>query len=492
MIRFTATLALLFLVLASAAQKTGITLNGKVTDKESGQSLSGISVYINNTTFSTQTDKNGGFKLENIPLTTVELTFSAINYQMEVLKLNEKDILTNLDIRLGKNTTTLTEVVIAAQAGKNGWDLYGSTFRTDFLSYSPFSKKCDILNPQVIKFTNDKKSNILKAHAKEPLKIRNKALGYDITYWLEEYEHRFGQELVLFKGFTQFAEMNGNQKQKEQWQKNRETAYNGSLAHFLKAVYDNKTADEGFIVNLIKPVSFKDLKLYIPAATDSIDMDNTKQLFAFVEQLYQNEDSTKNFLKKLSKWDNSLVQNEPLVALVHLPGGGYNACFFIKNPANTKQALIYMYKINDLQQLSLIDWMNAGAIIPDENEIARIKSRQGLSPEQKNGMKVMLFYSKPLQTQDFVLVKDGAAHLKFTDSWQVTYTRERTEKEYIKATSFENKNAAWQQSVLSMGTAQPVVIMPNGYYTDTYSLVKGAYWSYEKTDKLLPFDYVDK
>ncbi|MGE9310350.1 carboxypeptidase-like regulatory domain-containing protein [Niabella sp. CJ426] len=56
-------------------QPNEIVLTGKVTDKESGVALQGISVYVNNTTFSTQTDKDGSFRLANIPLFNFELVF---------------------------------------------------------------------------------------------------------------------------------------------------------------------------------------------------------------------------------------------------------------------------------------------------------------------------------------------------------------------------------------------------------------------------------
>ncbi len=490
MMRLTVTITLLFIMLGAAAQTPGLILKGKVTDKESGQPLAGISVYINNSTFSTQTDGNGWFELNNIPFTRVELRFSAINYQMEALQLGEQDFSRDIHIHLLKNTTTLSEVVITAPLDNNSWELYGSTFKTDFLSYSSFSALCDILNPRVLRFRNIKNTNTLKALAREPLLIRNKALGYEITYWLEEYEHRFGPELVLFKGFTRFTEMKGNTKQQKQWKENRKTAYNGSLGHFLKAVYDNKTTDEGFIVNLLKTINYKDLNLYIPFATDSLNTGNAKQLSGFASQFYSKEDSIQYFLQKLKHWMNTTPNDTPLIINTRLPDGKYQACFLVKNNDNKQQLFAYTYHLSEPGQWNLVDWKNAGAIIPDEGEISRIRNQQHLSSQQKEGMKIKLFFANPLRTEDFVQRKEGVAGLQFTESWQVTYTREPTEKEYIRATNFSNKNTGMQYSVLSMRSGPPVDIMANGYYTDAYSLIKGAYWSYEKLDKLLPVNYI--
>ncbi|ULT41533.1 carboxypeptidase-like regulatory domain-containing protein [Niabella defluvii] len=77
-----------FGVLPGVCQSNTFSLNGKVTDKESGLALEGISVYINNTTYSTQTDKDGSFRLAAIPLVNFELIFSAVNYETQTMRID--------------------------------------------------------------------------------------------------------------------------------------------------------------------------------------------------------------------------------------------------------------------------------------------------------------------------------------------------------------------------------------------------------------------
>src|SRR5690606_12732663 len=217
--------------LPGIAQSGSLTLNGRVTDKESGLPIQGISVYINNTTYSTQTAEDGTFRLTNIPLSNFELSFSAVNYETRTLIIDAGNI-PALGIQMQKNTAILNEVVVTAAAEKAGWAEFGSTFTRDFLSYSLFSRSCEITNHQALRFRRNKKDNTLKALSREPLKIKNQALGYELTYWLEEYEHRFTTQTVFYKGAVHFTEMKGNKRKNNLWNRNRNIAYYGSLTHF--------------------------------------------------------------------------------------------------------------------------------------------------------------------------------------------------------------------------------------------------------------------
>ena len=68
------------------------------------------------------------------------------------------------------------ETVTVTAAEKNGWEKYGKDFIESFLSYSEFSNKCSIENPEVLKFYYESNSNTLKVIAKEPLIIINNGI----------------------------------------------------------------------------------------------------------------------------------------------------------------------------------------------------------------------------------------------------------------------------------------------------------------------------
>lgn len=479
-------------VLRGACQPNKFVVNGKVTDKESGLTLQGISVYINNTTYTTQTGQDGSFRLADIALTNFELIFSAVNYETQTMSIDARTALPPLNIQLQKSTATLNEVVVTAAVDKNGWAQYGSTFSKDFLSYSDFAQKCAIVNYQAIRFRRIKKDNILKAYSKEPLKIRNEALGYELTYWLDEYEHQFARQVVFYKGNAQFSEMKGGKRKTEYWNKNRQIAYRGSLTHFIRSVYEGTTAKEGFVVNLIKTVPYKDINLYIPAFADTTSIYGAPALTKYIRNLYQAQtaDSTRAALQtnKAQQWLAAMRNRMPFI--ISLAGGkGVQAYFFLKNSVVSDQVSVYRFDVSDTAAVRHIQWETAGTIVPDQKTLSRISGYEGISADQRGRLTVKLFYSRPLNTSHFVTQLNGNQYLKFDDTWQVTYIKERKDKEYIEENALQNNDSGHQESTLSMVGSQPVMILPNGYYIGTYSLITGAYWSYEKIDKMLPLDF---
>lgn len=476
---------LIFFNFISVAQNPFTSIKGKVTDV-SGQALQGVSVYINNTTNSTQTEKDGTFILKNVPLQIVELVLSSVNYETYAISVDTRTEIKPINIQLKRNTVTLNEVVVSG-ISRNNWAMYGTTFTKDFLSYSSFSKDCEILNPKVIKFRNNKKDNILKAYAAEPLIIRNNALGYDITYWLEEYEHRFSEQIALFKGYTQFTEMKGSNRKKTLWKKNRNAAYNGSLTHFLKSVYNGNTADEGFIVNRIKSIHYKDINLYVAASADTTEILAIKNSLTTIFKNRSNAELAA-FYDKINYWFKS-NSKEPLHLSLALENAGYNEFYFLKNESIQNQVFIYRFNVSNKSQADQIKWQTAGTIIPDNRAIKALESNNNITPEQKNNLKIKIFYTTPLDVNNYVTKKGNTVFFRFDDSWQVTYTKEAPDIEYIIEQALNRKSSNYQSSILAMAGMAPIIILPDGYHTGFYSLITGAYWSYEKTDKLLPLDF---
>jgi len=70
-------------------------------------------------------------------------------------------------------------------------------------------------------------------------------LGYKISYQLEDFEVNFKSGAMYFAGYPYFEEMGKNKKK---WERNREKAYQGSMMHFMRSLYQNNLADEGFEV----------------------------------------------------------------------------------------------------------------------------------------------------------------------------------------------------------------------------------------------------
>ncbi|MCH5721239.1 hypothetical protein [Niabella hibiscisoli] len=316
-------------------------------------------------------------------------------------------------------------------------------------------------------------------------------MGYELTYWLNEYEHQFTTQVVFYKGNTQFTEMKGSKRRMQQWDKNRLMAYQGSLTHFIRSVYAGNTEAEGFVVNLIKTIPYQDLNLYIPAYTDTTSIHSPSAIVKLINGLYAQKDNAlaASQIVKAEQWLASKRDRMPYTITLAAPDRTVQVYFFIKRSVVSDQVAVYRFDVSDTAAIRYIQWETAGTIIPDQKALNRISGYESITPYQRGQLKVKLFYSRPLNTNQFVTKTGDKKFLQFNDTWQITYTRERKDKEYIEENALQNNDSGYQESTLSMTGPQPVMIFPDGYYTGTYSFITGAYWSYEKTDKMLPLDF---
>lgn len=242
-------LLLLFLFAGLFAFGQG-TISGKIIDAESKEPLAGASVFAQNTTKGTTSDKEGAFSLYlNKGGYEVIITFTGyasrkINYEA----VSDRQF----TIELQKEDKSLSEVVIrSSNEVADGWEKYGKFFLDHFIGTTPFADSCTLLNPQVLKFYYYKRSDRLKVLATEPLQISNRALGYNLNYGLDSFVYHYQKDLSSYRGNCLFQQMEGNAEEQSQWQKNREQAYKGSRLHFVRSYYDSTLKQEGFTVDLL-------------------------------------------------------------------------------------------------------------------------------------------------------------------------------------------------------------------------------------------------
>lgn len=108
-------LATLFLlcIFSVYGQESGI-LNGKITDKKTGEVLPGVNVILKGTYYGAATDVHGNFKINNINPGTYNLEISFIGYksvQFTGTKI-EAGKTKNMDIKLEESVLTLNQDVI--------------------------------------------------------------------------------------------------------------------------------------------------------------------------------------------------------------------------------------------------------------------------------------------------------------------------------------------------------------------------------------------
>ncbi len=226
------------------------TITGKITDTK-GNALMYASVFIANTTLGTISDEHGDYRLSHIPLGQHTLVASYVGYEFQKISINVNKSILSQNLQLKKTSLEIDAVEVQDKKSRNKWKQNFKKFKKSFIGVSENASLCKIINPEALIFHYDKETRILSAKAREPLVIENNGLGYTIHYTLEKFElHKNG--LRMYIGSAQFTpfetEDHGNP---EEWKKNREFAYRGSLQHFLKVLAYDSLIKSGFVVQSV-------------------------------------------------------------------------------------------------------------------------------------------------------------------------------------------------------------------------------------------------
>jgi len=474
-------LPILFMCIPMHAQ-----LKGVVTDKTTQQPVAGASVYINNTTYGCKADPNGRFELVYFPIPPYQIVISSVGYKTTTYNVTAQQT-DEIRITLAPKSQDLKEVVILAPE-KDGWAKYGEDFMKDFIGYSAFAKECEILNKEVIEFRDDRADNTLLVTAQQPLKIRNKATGYLITYWLENYEKHYLAHKLFYRGYAQFEALQSKKKKtNELWKHNRQSAYHGSIQHFMRALYNNTVYEDSFEIRALKRVTAQEYGRYVPIKTDTVTTLSDSDILRIVK-LYLNY--TKNevpiWSTLITKWSKDSNATMPVTINGTDEDSIVNKKLVIKkNPKQHNELWIQYFDFNFTPVDSVAIKMAASRI--------RLMGKDSLPvqlPKRTNVLYQVLWREK-LPADSFVTRTTNAEiNFKFRDFLHITYLGEKEEPEYLHAQSSKStKQPENQESIISIRKPEGIYILPDGNYFDSYNLLVEKYWSYEKMDKLLPLDY---
>jgi len=244
------TLPALLLLLVSKAVFGQFTVTGKVVDSITKEPLHGASVFCQNTTSGTTTNREGQFALQ-LKSGGYELIVSFTGYQTKEIRISNNDN-NPLQIDMSKEEKTMGEVVIrSSNEVKDGWDKYGKFFLENFIGSTPNAAQCTLQNPDVVHFYYYKKSEKLKVLATEPILVINKALGYNLRYQLDSFMYYYKTQISSYRGYCLFSEIEGSFQDQKNWNENRKKVYYGSKLHFMRAYYDSTLKEDGFEIALL-------------------------------------------------------------------------------------------------------------------------------------------------------------------------------------------------------------------------------------------------
>lgn len=208
--------AILFiLLLTSFPAFSQRSIKGKVVNGITGEVLPGASVFISNTSKGTISNKQGYFELNDIPIGKHDLVISSIGYETNAFSFSAEQLPLQLKVEMEVKVRELPNVTVEPSV-EEGWDKWGRLFMDNFIGSTPNAAQCKIKNEKSIRFRFYKKSNRVIAWCDEPLIVENKALGYKISYQLEDFEVNFKgalphlQDFLFLKRWTK-AKNDGNE-----------------------------------------------------------------------------------------------------------------------------------------------------------------------------------------------------------------------------------------------------------------------------------------
>jgi hypothetical protein len=245
-----------FLILFFCCQYTfsQVIFKGHVFSEENTKPLSSVSVYLNNTSVGTVTNDEGLFILRGLPQGKFNLVATCVGFETYTALLDLRDLPKDFQIIMKAKADELQGFSVLP-SDPNGWEKYGKYFTLLLIGTTPNSNNTKLMNPEVVKFRLNE-GNVLTAFAKDPLRITNYTLGYEIEYKLEEFEVDLNTALVNYSGYAFYKDMGQKHPNRmRRYADARFETYRGSLLHFMRSFYANDLEVQGFEMRSLAMIS---------------------------------------------------------------------------------------------------------------------------------------------------------------------------------------------------------------------------------------------
>lgn len=244
-------------------------IKGTIVDAKTKSTIYSASVYFDGTFVGTNSDLNGYFELDASKNSSMPLTISAIGYYST--RLVNYSSGKPLIIQLTPKVYELKEAVVKTKSLR--WKRYRNLklFKEEFLGTTANAFGCEITNENDITFNYDSDKDTLKAFALKPILIKNKALGYSVTYYLDKFEYYKKKRATFFSGNIIFTEYITTEKTLKSCYERRKQTYLGSRMHFIRALWVNDLKANKFTI--------EDLEYKILNYGDIVSLDDGNRKF---------------------------------------------------------------------------------------------------------------------------------------------------------------------------------------------------------------------
>lgn len=249
-----------------------VTLSGTLVELDSGEPIPDAELLVGGTDVRARSDSSGVFMLTGLPvgrhqvaiITSADGTFSEfiaadesgteVQLRLPVTQRDEEAGEAALAARLDalrEEVDALREELRLVKANMLGSTQELKLFRELFVGVGAVPA-CRLLNAEVldIQRTSRGARDVLRVVAREPLRIENRYLGYEVLLVLDEFElidTRRGYTM-RHEGVSFFEPLTPRGEDEKQWAEHRRDVYRGSLNHFLAAVAADQVRSEGYTV----------------------------------------------------------------------------------------------------------------------------------------------------------------------------------------------------------------------------------------------------
>jgi hypothetical protein len=214
-----------------------------------------VNVYLDGTRIGTTTDASGKFELTVSDIIYTSLVFSHVSYKQFTISdpyNNPPDT-----IFLIHREYELGSVEVTAKKDPFTREEKMKAFKEQFLGTDKAGKSCIIENEDDIYLYYNTETNSLSARSKKPLLIKNKYLGYELSYELLTFNLTFNWKIISekmgseslrtlqFYGTAFFSDNNPDSKKIK---RRREKIYQKSVLFFFKSLVNNTLKESKFML----------------------------------------------------------------------------------------------------------------------------------------------------------------------------------------------------------------------------------------------------
>lgn len=256
---FPAPIVLLFFFFPPAIAQNNLgRIHGKITDSITLKPISDVSVFIPFTSIGTITNSNGEYNLGQIPAGEIQIGFRHISYGPRSFLFNlQPGAEIQFNLALAEVTIEIDPVI--KRAGEIEWVFGMILFKELFLG-DPDEVSCVLKNPQSLHFYYD--GDVIYGLARDPLKISNNYLGYDITYYLDYFKFDKNKtpgtslganEYFAYGGLSFYTDKAARlNSKKTKWENNRIAEFQGTFRNFLQDLFQDNFWDKQFYLRKVQ------------------------------------------------------------------------------------------------------------------------------------------------------------------------------------------------------------------------------------------------